>query len=178
MFAADQTGMPELPGHTVTQTAAPRHATSSPQAAAGKIGGPLPSGQITVADKSVPLHTVAASVAAVLTLIPQNCGCVATLRQLGTRAAQAHVALYLVGTAGVMRQLVQLAAQAGQRSAQVAEDSADVLGTTYGHSGVTAILVRSGGIVASVVGSLTQSAKLQQAEAGLRQIGAAKLAGG
>jgi hypothetical protein len=183
MFAADQTGMPELPGHTTTQSAPPKHPASSPPAAAGKIGGPLPSGQITVAGKSVPLSAVTASVAAVLTLIPQNCRCASTLRQLGTRAAQAHVAVYLVGTAGVMQQLAQLAAQAGQHSAQVAEDKvaedkADVLGTTYRHSGVTAILVRSDGLVASVVSSLTQPARLQQAEAGLRQIGAAKLAGG
>jgi hypothetical protein len=179
MFAADQTGMPELPGHTATQSAPPKHlASSSPPAAAGKIGGPLPAGQIVVAGKSVPLRAVTATMAVVLTLIPQNCRCASTLRQLGTRAAQAHVAVYLVGTAGVMPQLPPLAAQAGQRSAQVAEDKGDVLGTTYQHSGVTAILVRSDGLVASVVSSLTQPARLQQAEARLRQIGAAKLAGG
>jgi hypothetical protein len=168
MFAADQTGMPELPAHAT-------HPTSQP--AAGKIGGPLPSGQIVVAGKSVPLRTVTASMAAVLALVPQDCSCAATLRQLGARAAQAHVAVYLVGTAGVIQQVFQLASQAGQSSARVAEDRDDVLGTTYGHSGVTAILVRSDGLVASVVSGLAQPAKLKQAEARLRQIGSAELAG-
>ncbi len=174
MFAADQTGMPELPGHTATQSAAPKHTAAVPRAA-GKIGGPLPSGQIVVAGKSVPLSTVTASVAAVLALIPQDCGCASTLRQLGARAAEAHVVVYLVGTGGVMRQLSQLAAQAGQSSARVADDTRDVLGTTYGQSGVTAILVRSDGTVTSVVSSLAQPASLKRAEAGLRQIGSAEL---
>ncbi len=162
MFAADQTGMPQ-------------HPTSQP--AAGKIGGPLPSGQIIVEAKSVPLHTVTASMAAVLALVPQDCACAATLRQLVAAAAQAHVALYLVGTPAVMQQVFQLAAQAGQNSDRIAEDADDVLGTTYVHSGVTAILVRSDGLVASVVTSLVQPAKLRQAEARLRQIGSAELAG-
>jgi len=174
MFAADQTGMPDLPGHA-THPAAARHPTSQP--AAGKIGGPLPSGQIVVAGKSVPLRTVTASMAAVLALVPQDCACAATLRQLGRAAAQAHVAVYLVGTAGVIQQVLQLASQAGRSSARVAEDRDDVLGTTYGHSGVTAILVRSDGLVASVVSGLAQPAKLKQAEARLRQIGSAELAG-
>ena len=174
MFAADQTGMPELPGHTGSRSAAPRHPTSQP--AAGKLGGPLPSGQIVVAGKSLPLHEVTASMAAVLALVPADCGCVATLRQLGARAGQAHVAVYLVGTTDVMQQVFQLATQAGQSSARVAEDAGDVLGTTYRHSGVTAILVRSDGIVVSVVSSLAQPAKLKQAEAGLQRIGSAKLA--
>ena len=175
MFAADQTGMPELPSHGATTSSAPKHPTSQP--AAGKIGGPLPSGQLVVAGKSVPLHSVTASMAAVLALVPENCGCAATLRQIGARADQAHVAVYLVGTADVMQQVFQLAARAGQRSARVAEDASDVLGTAYGHSGVTAILVRSDGIVISVVTSLAQPAQLKQAEAGLQQIGSAKLAG-
>jgi hypothetical protein len=165
MFAADQTGMPQLPGHPTSQPAA------------GKIGGPLPSGQIIVAAKSVPLRTVTASMAAVLALVPQDCACAATLRQLASRAAQAHVALYLVGTPAIMQQVFQLASQAGQNSDRVAEDADDVLGTTYRHSGVTAILVRSDGLVASVVSGLAQPAKLRQAEAGLRQIGSAELAG-
>jgi len=175
MFAADQTGMPELPGHTATPSAAPKHPTSQPPA--GKIGGPLPSGQIVVEGQRVPLRTVTASMGAVLALIPRNCRCAAVLRQLGARAGQAHVAVYLVGTADVIQQVLQLAAQAGQTSARVAKDVSNVLGTTYGQSGVTAILVRSDGIVASVVGSLAQPARLKQAEAGLQQIGTAKLAG-
>ena len=130
-----------------------------------------------VAGKSVPLRTVTASMAAVLALVPENCGCAATLRQLGARADQAHVAVYLVGTADVMQQVSQLAAQARQDSARVAEDTSDVLGTVYGHSGVTAILVRSDGIVISVVSSLAQPAKLKLAEARLQQIGSAKPAG-
>jgi hypothetical protein len=175
MFAADQTGMPAQPGHSAAHSATAKHPTTQP--AAGKIGGPLPSGQIVVAGKSVPLRTVTATMAAALALVPQDCACAATLRQLGSRAAQAHVALYLVGTPAVMQQVFQLASQTGQNSARVAEDADDVLGSAYGQSGVTAILVRSDGLVASVVGGLAQPAKLRQAEAGLRQIGSAELAG-
>ncbi len=176
MFAADQTGMPELPGHVATKSATPARSSASPPAA-GKIGGPLPSGQIVVAGKSVPLREVTASMAAVLALVPENCGCAATLQQLGARADQAHVAVYFVVTADVIQQVSQLAAQARRDSARVAEDASDVLGRIYGHSGVTAILVRSDGIVISVVSSLAQPAKLKLAEVRLGQIGSAKLAG-
>ena len=172
MFAADQTGMPEL-GHPASRSAAPTHPASQP--AAGKIGGPLPSGQVVIGGKTVSLRTVTAAKAAMLTLIPPDCACASLLRQLGTRATQAHVAVYLVGTGAIMPQVSQLAARAGQSPARVADDTGDVLGTAYRHPGLTAILVRPDGAVASVVNSLADPAKLKQLETGLRQLGSTAL---
>ena len=174
MFAADQTGMPELPGHAGTNSAAPRHPAAG-QPAVGKIGGPLPSGQVVIGGKTVSLRTVTAAKAAMLTLIPPDCACASLLRQLGTRATQAHVAVYLVGTGAIMPQVSQLAARAGQSPARVADDTGDVLGTAYRHPGLTAILVRPDGAVASVVNSLADPAKLKQLETGLRQLGSTAL---
>jgi len=86
----------------------------------------------------------------VLALIPQTCPCVPALRQLRAQAARAHVVLYLVGTGGDTKQVARLAAQAGQSPARVAEDGRNVLGRAYHQLGLTAILVRPSGSVASV----------------------------
>jgi hypothetical protein len=163
MFAADQTGMPQLP---------PRPAvTHHNPPAAGLIGGLLPLSAVVIGDKSVQLRTVAKP--SVLTLVPQNCQCASTLRQVSAQAGQAHVLVYLVGTAAGMQQLAQLAAEAGQTPARVADDAKGVLATTYRARGVTAILVRSDGTVASVIRQLPQ----QQLQAGLRELTMAKTAG-
>jgi hypothetical protein len=161
MFAADQTGMPE------------RSAPSS-QPAVGKIGGPLPPGQVVIGGKTVPLSSVTAAKATMLTLVPPGCSkCAAVLQQLGARAAQAHVVVYLVGTGAIMQQVFQLAAQAGQDWARVAEDTRDILGATYGRSGLTAILVLPDGVVTTVVPALEQPAHQKQLETGLRTLGSA-----
>jgi hypothetical protein len=166
MFAADQTGMPELPGRLAT-----KQPTTSQ--AAGKIGGPLPSAQLLIDGKTVPLSSVTAAKATMLTLVPPDCKCVPVLQQLGIRAAQAHVAVYLIGTGAIMQQLSELAVQAGQDPRRVAEDTSDVLGKTYGGSGMTAVLVGLDGTVASVVNNVVQPANLKQAEARLRKLGSA-----
>jgi hypothetical protein len=173
MFAADQTGAPELP----LSTAAPRQTSASTPArtpAPGKIGGPLPTAAVLVIrGRQVPLRTVAASQAAVLTLVPQDCGCATTLRQLAAQAAQAHVAVYLVATQAGLSQLPGLASQAGQGPGQIAEDTSNVLGTTYGQDGVTAILVRSGGAVTLVAHRLSPPLD-PRVTAALQRLGPAK----
>lgn len=169
MFAADQTGAPELP----LQSGAPKHTAASSNAAAGKIGRALPAAEVLIRGQKVALRTLAASQPAVLTLVPLDCKCASTLRLLSARAAQAHVLVYLVGTPASMAQLAPLAAQAGQSPARVAEDTSNVLGTTYGQKGVTAILVHSGGKVALVARSLGQSLA-PGVTATLQQLGAAK----
>ena len=167
MFAADQTGMPELPRHATTASATP----TASQPAAGKTDGPLPPAEMIIGGKQVPLHTI--TVAAMLALVPQDCRCAPALEQLSDQAVQAHVTLYLVGTATIMPEVFQLAIQAGQPAAQVAEDPSDVLGRTYGGSGMTAVLVGSDGTVPLVVHDVVQPANLKLAEAGLRQLGSA-----
>ena len=49
-----------------------------------------------------------------------------------------------------MPQLPQLAAQANQPAGRVAEDTDNILGTTYQQQGLTAVLVRPGGSVTFV----------------------------
>jgi hypothetical protein len=167
MFAADQTGMPELTRHP----AVTNPAKGTP--AAGQIGGPLPLSAVVIGRRSVQLREVTAAMPAVLTLVPQNCQCASTLRQLRTQAAQAHVLVYLVGTDGDMQQLAKLAAQAGQTPARVADDAKSVLARTYKARGVTAILVRPDGTVASVIRQLPQ----RQLQTGLRELAMSKPAG-
>ncbi len=175
MFATDQTGMPQLPLHpTATQRNPPKRTPTPAQPAAGQIGGPLPAAILLIGGKSVDLRTVTAAMPSVLTLVPRDCRCSSTLQQLNTQAAQAHVLVYLVGTSGGMQQLAQLAAESGQNSSRVAEDTGDVLGTTYEQDGVTVILVRSDGTVASVIRQLPQQAQL---ETGLRELATVKPAG-
>jgi hypothetical protein len=169
MFAADQTGMPRLtPRPAVTRHYSPKRTPS-----AGQIGGLLPAAAVVIAGKSVQLRTVTAARPSVLTLVPQNCKCASTLRQLSAQAGQAHVLVYLVGTDGGMQQLAKLAAAAGQAPARVADDAGNVLAATYGERGVTAILVRSDGTVASVIRQLPQ----QQLQTGLRELAAVKPTG-
>lgn len=150
MFAADQTGMPVLPGHPPPRPAAAhRPATVSTQPA-GQVPGPLPAAILVIDGKPVAVHTITAARPTVLALIPLACPCVPALRKLRAEAAQAHVVLYLVGTVGDTKQVAGLAAQAGQSLARVAEDGRNVLGRIYHQLGLTAILVRPGGSVASV----------------------------
>jgi hypothetical protein len=156
MFAADQTGVPEQPGHVASQPAAPRHPLASSPSLAGQIGGPLPAGQLVVADTAVPLSKVAGPKPAVLTLVPQNCQCASTLRDLKSAAAQAQVPVYLVAANGEQQQLPGLAAQAGPIPAKLAEDTSNVLFRTYAPSGLTAILVRPDGSVAAIARRLPQ----------------------
>jgi hypothetical protein len=169
MFAADQTGAPDLP----LRSAAPQQTAASSNPAAGKIGRPLPAAEVLISGQKVALRTLAASQPAALTLVPSDCRCASTLHLLSVRAAQAHVLVYLVGTPASMAQLAQLATQAGLSSARVAEDTSNVLRDSYGQHGVTAILVRAGGSVALVAGGLTQPLD-PKVETGLQQLGGAK----
>jgi hypothetical protein len=171
MFAADQTGMPDQPSHIAAGASAPKHPTASQ--AAGQVNGPLPSGQIVVAGKTIPLSAVTGSGPAVLTLVPHNCGCATALRELTAQAEQARVPMYLVAANGDEKQVAALAAESGAAKATVAEDTSDVLFRTYPRAGLTAILVRPDGLVESVVTPLPQ----RGLETSLRQLSAASPAG-
>jgi hypothetical protein len=174
MFAADQTGAPDLPLSTAAPTAAsnPAHAPARTPAA-GKIGGPLPASTVVIRKQKVPLRSVAAAQPALLTLVPVDCSCATTLEQLSAQAARAHVPVYLVATQAGLPQLAQLARQAGQGPGHIAEDTGNVLGTTYGQDGVTAILVRTGGAVALVAHGLSQPLD-PRVTTKLRQLGPAR----
>jgi hypothetical protein len=131
----------------------------------------LPTAVLVIGGRPVSLRTITADSPSVLALIPPACQCVSALRQLGAQAAQAHVTLYLVGTGGGMKQVAQLASQAGLNSAWVADDQANALGRTYRPTVLTAILVHPGGAVASV--TRLPPSQRPNLEASLRQLGSA-----
>jgi hypothetical protein len=154
MFAADETGMPQ--------------GSPAGPAATGHLsaGQPLPAAAITVGGRAEPLRQLTASRPLVLALVPRDCGCASSLRQVATAAGVAHVRLYLVGSPKTtsQAQLVQLAAQAGQGRGQVMNDTNSVLPTDYGQDGLTALLVRAGGTVTYIGHALPQGLGLLQAE--------------
>jgi hypothetical protein len=172
MFAADQTGAPDLARPPATQTQ-PKN-TPTTQAAAGQLNGLLPAATVKIRGKAEPLRTVTAAMAAVLTLVPPDCKCASELRQLSDQAARADVIVFFVGTPQVMPQLTGLATAIGQPTSRVAEDTTNVLGSTYRQQGLTAVLVRRDGTVASVIHQLPQQNRL---DAGLQEISTVKSAG-
>jgi hypothetical protein len=151
MFAAGQTGMPDGGSHAAAgPPAKPRPPTVRSQPAPGQLGGLLPAAVIVLGGRPVQARSITAARASVLALIPVACACAPALRELRLQAAQAGVALYLVGTGGDPKQVTQLAAQAGQSPARVAEDTRGVLAITFRQLSLTAILVRPGGLVAYI----------------------------
>ena len=170
MFAADQTGMPNLGGHAATVPPAKQKPTTAPsQPAAGQPGEPLPEVVIVLGGRRVPVRSITAARPSVLALIPVNCACAPALRALRVQAAQAHVALYVVGTGGDQKRVALLAAQAGQTSARVGEDLHNVLAPAYHQILLTAILALRGGAVYMVVPDITVS-RAQNLAGSLRQL--------
>jgi hypothetical protein len=172
MFAADQTGMPDLRTHSGAAPAPKHQPTTAPShPAAGQLGGPLPDALIVLGGRHVPVRSITAARPSVLALIPVDCTCVSALRKLGLQAAQAGVALYLIGTGGDQKHVTQLATQAGQSRVRVAEDTRGVLAIIYQQVFLTAILVSPSGSVAYIQRDiLSQGLNL---ESKLRQLAAA-----
>ena len=171
MFAADQTGAPDQ--RSSTPQSQPRN-TPTTQAAAGQLNGVLPTTTVEIGGKAVSLRMVTAAMASVLTLVPPDCKCASELRQLTSQAARVNVLVFLVGTPAAAAQLSGLAAAAGQPASRIAEDTGNVLGRTYRQEGLTAILVRRDGTVASVIRQLPQQ---KLVTTGLREIAAVSPAG-
>jgi len=167
MFAADQTGAPDLARPPAAQSQPRKTPTTSP--APGQLNGLLPADTVKIGGKTESLRTVTAAMPAVLTLVPPDCKCASELQQLNSRAAQASVSVFYVGTPQVMSQVTDLATATGQPASQVAEDTSNILGSTYGQQGLTAVLVRRDGTVASVIHQLPQQKKL---DTGLQEISA------
>jgi hypothetical protein len=172
MFAADQTGAPDVQRSAAAQRQ-PRN-TPTTQPAAGQINGVLPTATVRISGKAVSLHTVTAAMASVLTLVPPDCKCASELRELTSQAARVNVLVFLVAAPAAAPQLSALAAAAGQPASRIAEDTRNVLGRTYRQKGLTAILVRRDGTVASVIRQLPQQ---KQLDTGLQEITAVDPAG-
>jgi hypothetical protein len=160
MFAADQTGMPSSSGPPPASSQPKHHRPTPVQSrppAVGQTGGLLPATFIVIGGRHVPVREITSATPSVLALIPFACACEPALHQLRVQAAQARVALYLVGTGGDQKQVALLAAQAGQTPARVAEEVPNVLGSIYHQLGLTAILVRRGGTMYTVVRNISPS---------------------
>jgi hypothetical protein len=168
LFAADETGMPQL-----SRPGATRHPplpTRTP--ATGQLGQPLPAAVIIIDGKAEAVQTLTGEKPSLLALVPGDCSCVPALRQLASSAGAAHVPLYLIGTPAAMPQLTQLAAAASQSPQVVGDDKADILPKAYGESGLTAVVVKAGGSVAFVGHSLQlpEPVALEPLEAELRLV--------
>jgi hypothetical protein len=161
LFAADETGMPQVSSPS---------ASAGARSTAGRAGQPLPTALVVIGDRIVSARSLADGRAALLALVPRGCDCAPQLRQLAAQAGPAHVALYLIGSAGGITQLKQLAAQSGAGAGAVGEDSNDVLGTVYREAGLTAVLVRSGGTVAYVGHGLSDPQAMTALDDATRQL--------
>jgi hypothetical protein len=149
MFAADQTGMPEQPGHVAAPTAPAKRPAARSRPTTGQVNQPLPAGEIMIAGKPVALSALTGHAPVVLALVPEDCNCAPALHAVTAEAAQAHVPVYLVAASGAEQQLPGLAAQADSGQASLADDASNLLSRAYG-PGLRAILVRPNGLVASV----------------------------
>jgi hypothetical protein len=142
----------------VLQEPLPPTATTPPPApAGGQASHLLPDKAATVDGKLTPLRSLVPSV---LALIPSGCRCATAVRRLSGQAAAAGVPVYLVGTRGWMTEVAALAAGGGQHSAHVVDDAADVLGSAYHRSGLTAVLVHADGSVSAVIRRLGPGVQL------------------
>jgi hypothetical protein len=170
LFAADETGMPQLS----RSAAHPPGSARTP--ATGQVGQPLPAAMITIGGRTETVQALTNHQPSLIALATGDCSCVPTLRQLADKARAAHVALYLIGT-GAMLPLTQLAVAAGQSTRVVGDDAGGVLPTVYRELGLTAVLVQAGGSVAFVARDLQfpQPAAMAQLENELRQVSPAAL---
>jgi hypothetical protein len=149
VFSASQGGAPRPPASAKTPQASIGPGPARSQA--GLASAALPTGQVIIANESVPISTLSS---AVLALVPPGCQCRAALRRLGRQATAAGVDFYLVGSSADMPQVLRLAL-AAQPAAQVAEDAGQLIATKYRARGLTAVLVDADGSATLTVRHLT-----------------------
>lgn len=146
LFAADETGMPQL-----SRPGATRHPPVSTRThSAGQVGQPLPAAMITIDGKTESVQALTNHEPSLLALVPTGCDCASALRQLATQAGSAHVPVYLIGMPGDSAQMTQLARAARQDPRVVGVDTKNVLPGVYRESGLTAVVVKAGGSVTFV----------------------------
>lgn len=154
----------------------PRSQASSPAAApsipAGQPGQPLPGGSVQAGGGLVQLSALAGTV---LALVPPSCRCARDVRQLARQAAASNVQLYLVGVYG--EKTGPLTRRAGAGATVAADDTGHTLADTYRPGGLTAILVRSTGVVDSIVSAPVGGFRLGKAIGALRTAGPPGLPG-
>lgn len=129
---------------------------SSPAVAPGQAKPKLPDQAIKADGRLVRLQTLRSSV---LALVPAACACTAMVRRLVGQATTAGVRIYLVG-GGRLAAVPEVQAQA-PRHAVVADDVSGVLGKSYPHTSLTALLVYSDGTLKVVSASSVLASQLR-----------------
>jgi hypothetical protein len=125
---------------------------TSPPAAAGAPGGPLPDAMVLVDGEPEHLTdlTGPGEFAVVLALIPPGCQCLRDLRQLTQQAQGGGAQIYLVGIRGA--NVTQLTAEVELGRTHAVEDSGNMLPPLYRDSTtLTAVLVSKDDSVADLV---------------------------
>ena len=142
------------PVPTSTATATGRSSTPlAPTASPGVPGGPLPAGTVTYGSAS---HKIG-DLQGIIALIPQNCACDETIKQLAARAQPYDLKWFLVGAGSPdQAQLGRLTAAAGP-GAIAAVDQEGVLSRVFHASGLTVLLVHTDQIVRQIMPDLQAS---------------------
>ena len=134
----------------------PEPLATQPNAAVGSVGG-----LITDAGLLIGTTRSARSLRpAVLALVPPSCGCFDVVDSLARQAGQFGLKLYVVAPAGVDAQIDEMTSNVHGGRATPAFDPTGALAQTYRASGVTAILLRSDGVVTGVVRDVTTSTRV------------------
>ncbi len=150
VFTADRGPFGPVP-HASTVRA---HLSPAP----GQVGGLLPDATVVVNGRQLPLRDLAGSLL-VLALIPPACGCLPQVRQLAGEAAAAGAQTYLAGMGGA--QVLGLSRQAHLAPTHVIQDPHNAMAVSYRPAGLTAIVVRADGTVASIVAGQSEGFVLE-----------------
>jgi hypothetical protein len=143
---------------------------TNPPADVGSIGGLLPDGTLMVDGTSVSMRSARP---ALLALVPANCkDCGDRLRNLLTQGREYGLRLVLAGPSSEAGQLNDLNTSELGGSGLVAVDTSNTLNSTYGPTGVTALLVHEDGVLGAVERNITATQRLEPALTQLERPGA------
>lgn len=133
---------------------------ASPSLPPGTVGGLLPDVTLQGQFAATPARQLRP---AILLLMRPGCTCVETVRQVVTEAAPLRLATYVVEAGTSFAAAVSLAAQSGGEAGGFA-DPGGVLAAAYRlRSDAALVLVRSDGVVHSVVAAVAPSLRLDAA---------------
>jgi len=137
---------------------APAPLASSPAATPGGLGGLLPAVPLVIDGTPVGAHALRP---AVLVLVSPECGCEAALDELFRQAQEYRLQVLLVGGPADVPGLRRVAGRIGNGTARVVEDRTRALALGYGARGLTAVLVRTDGVVTRVHRGLARGMRLE-----------------
>ncbi|GAB3987812.1 hypothetical protein GCM10029978_108070 [Actinoallomurus acanthiterrae] len=119
----------------------------------GDAGGALPTGNVVVNGRKMPVDTLI-NVAGLVLIVPRDCHCDATVTRLAQQAVGQGFQTWMIADGRTGRDaddVRRLADTVSRGDAIPAEDPDRLLSTAYRAAGLTAVLVRTDGIVRDVV---------------------------